>query len=74
MSKPSPFLLSPNHSVMESYKERITASQWREILLDERDTMIFKGTVRQLVAKNLGYGVVEVSKAPLDKKLPIGIL
>lgn len=59
---------------MESYKERITVSQWREILLDERDTMIFKGTVRQLVAKNLGYGVVEVSKAPLDKKLPIGIL
>ena len=74
MSKPNPFLLSPNHSVMESYKERITVSQWREILLDERDTMIFKGTVRQLVAKNLGYGVVEVSKAPLDKKLPTGIL
>jgi len=59
---------------MESYTERITVSQWREVLLDERDTMIFKGNVRQLVAKNLGYGVVEVSKAPLDKKLPTGIL
>lgn len=58
--------LDGGHSVSEDYKQRVPVKMWRQILLENRDTIIFNGTVRQLVAKNLGYGVVEVSKKPLQ--------
>ena len=61
-------LLSQNHWVMESFVERMTAKQWKEILLTERDSIIFKGNMRRLKARRLGYGVVEVYKAPLEDK------
>lgn len=54
--------LSNNHWSIEGYRQRMTVKEWRKILLDERDSVIFRGTVRRLVAKPLGAGVVEVSK------------
>jgi len=57
--------LSNNHWTLEDYKERITTEQWKQILLNNDDKIIFKGHARQIQAKNLGYGVVEVSKVPL---------
>ena len=34
------------------------------MLLNKADHIAYKGTIRQIKADNLGYGVVEVYKAP----------
>ena len=60
--------VSPNHWTMEKYVERMSAKQWRGVLLNGQDTLIVGGNLRQLVAKNLGYGVVEVSKEPYEQE------
>ena len=57
--------LSANHHMIEGYSERITTKEWKEILLNEEDKVVFHATVRRLVAKRLGYGVVEISKEAL---------
>lgn len=51
---------------VEDHTQRITTKDWKEVLLDNRDKLIKQGHIRQLVAKNLGYGVVEVSLEPLE--------
>lgn len=50
----------------EDYSQRLTSKQWRSALLNHEDKIMTKGTLRQLVAKNLGCGVIEISKAPLE--------
>lgn len=62
-------VLSDNHYVIEDFKERFTTKEWKSLLLNDRDTIIVKGHVRKLKAKNIGCGVVEVSKMPLEKDL-----
>jgi hypothetical protein len=57
--------LSNNHYTIEAYKQRMSVKDWKEILLKDMDTIVFKGNIRQLEAKNLGYGVVEVYKTPI---------
>ena len=59
-------LRTQGHWEAEDYKQRVTTKEWREILLDGDDRMIFHGRVRQLVGKKLGAGVVEISKASLE--------
>jgi len=54
------------HWILEDYRQRMTTSKWRAILLDKADIVIVNGRLRQLKATNLGYGVVEVSKEPLN--------
>lgn len=51
-----------NHWVFTHYTERMTTKQWREILLSGNDVIMFRGNFCRLKAKNLGAGVVEVSK------------
>ena len=51
----------------ETHKQRVSVEQWKEALLSERDTVIIRGNFRQLIAKNLGYGVIEVSLQPLSE-------
>lgn len=60
--------LSDNHWRLETYSERITTREWRRLLLSGGDTIIFRGHIRQLKAKLLGAGVVEVSKEPLKEQ------
>jgi hypothetical protein len=60
-------MLSNNHWVLEEFSQRMTTKEWKQILLDEQDKIIFKGYMRRLVAKRLGAGVVEVSKKKPDK-------
>lgn len=55
-------MLSENHYTVKYFTQRMTVSEWKEILLEEQDKIIFKGTPVQLKAKSLGYGVVEVYK------------
>jgi len=50
------------HWTSETYAQRMRDSEWRRILLEYDDSIIVKGRRRQLVAKNLGYGVVEITK------------
>lgn len=56
------YVLSQNHWTLASYRERMTTKQWREVLLQGNDTIIFRGNVCKLKAENLGAGVVEVYK------------
>jgi hypothetical protein len=60
-------LISSNHWAAEDYRERMTVKEWRAVLLAERDIIFFRGHSRRLVAKNIGAGVVEVSKAPEER-------
>ena len=50
----------------ENFFQRVENKVWKQALLNEDDRIIVRGKVRQLVAKNLGYGVVEVSLKPLE--------
>ncbi len=58
--------LNDNHWILEDYKQRVTTKEWKEMLLNDRDHMIFCGHLRRIVGKKLGAGVVEISKAPLE--------
>ena len=54
--------LSNSHWVIESFTQRMTTKDWKRILLEEKDSIIFKGHIRNLKARNMGSGVVEVMK------------
>jgi len=60
-------ILSEGHWRSESYAQRMTNETWKQILLHDDDQITFEGRVRRLVAKRLGYGVVEVSKEKRNK-------
>lgn len=60
-------LLSDKHSTIKDYVERMTYSSWKDILLAEEDIVSFNDVSVQLFAKDLGYGVVEVSKYKITK-------
>jgi hypothetical protein len=47
-------------------KQRMTEKQWAGILLASNDLIIVRGNCRQLVAKKLGYGVVEITLEPKE--------
>jgi hypothetical protein len=46
----------------------MTAKEWRQVLLNGQDSIIFAGTPTRLIARSLGFGVVEVSKQPEGEK------
>lgn len=54
--------LNANHWMFREYRERMTTKQWKQILLNNEDTIIYKGYLYKLKMKNLGCGVVEVFK------------
>lgn len=55
-------MLNDNHWRIPGYRQRMTTKDWKQILLREDDTIVFRGKIVDLKAKKLGYGVVEVSK------------
>ena len=59
--------LSNGHWLIENFRQRMTVAEWKKILLGEYDTITSAGHVRKLVADNLGFGVVEIYKAPLEE-------
>lgn len=59
-------ILAKQHWQLEGYRQRIAAKDWRCLLLNDDDKIIFEGRVRKFTAKSLGSGVVEVSKAAKD--------
>ncbi len=60
-------LLNNAHWTNEHFRERITAKEWWEIVLDERDQIIFHGKYRKLIGKMVRPGVYEVFKKPLQE-------
>jgi hypothetical protein len=57
--------LNENHWKSEYYKQRLSVKDWKMVLLHNDDNLIFEGRNRKLIAKKLGFGVVEVSKEEL---------
>lgn len=57
------------HWITESYKQRMTTREWKSLLLEYDDSVIFHGRLRKLKARSLGAGVVEVFKEPLRKQI-----
>lgn len=55
-------ILDEQHWVYANYKQRILTKQWRELLLNNDDRLIFQGRMYQLKGDSVGHGVVEVSK------------
>jgi hypothetical protein len=58
-------ILDDQHWQFEDYRQRIEASVWRQLLLNGDDRIIHAGRLRNLKAKKLGYGVVEIRKEGL---------
>lgn len=54
--------LNEAHWTIEGFKQRMASKEWKELLLSEFDSIIVNGNMRKLIAKNLGFGVVEVYK------------
>lgn len=54
--------LNNNHWVLRDYCQRMTTKDWKEILLNGSDSIIYHGRLYKLKAKRLGAGVVEVYK------------
>ena len=51
-----------NHWISKDYKQRMTVDDWKKILLNNDDTITFRGRIVPLVAKEIGFGIVEVQK------------
>jgi hypothetical protein len=54
--------LNQGHWVFADFRQRMTTKEWKQVLLAERDIILYRGNFCQLRAKKLGYGVVEVYK------------
>ena len=67
MNKLLPELIDSNHWKIEDFKQRITTKEWRTILLEGKDTIIFRGHMRKLIGKRIFPGVVEIYKEPLKE-------
>jgi hypothetical protein len=46
----------------ENFTQRMTIKEWKQLLLNNNDTLIFHGTVRHLKAKKIGFGILEIYK------------
>ena len=53
------------HWEFETFIQRVTTKEWKSMLLNGQDRLIYRGIIRQLKAKALGVGVYEISKVPL---------
>ena len=60
-------LLDNGHWQFEDYRQRMTRKEWQKVLLEHKDTVVFRGLVRDLIATHLGVGVYEVFKRPLNE-------
>lgn len=56
--------LSTNHWTVVDYKQRMTYKEWKEILLQNKDSIIYMGHMIPLKATKLGFGLVDVQKDP----------
>jgi len=55
-------MINENHYLMQNFRERMPSKQWRQMLLNREDRIIYRGRIVPLKAKKFGYGVVEIFK------------
>jgi len=55
-------ILDEQHWRFKDYRQRIETNKWKALLLNDDDKIIFDGRVTKLIGKNLGHGIIEVSK------------
>ena len=63
-------VLADGHWMFMEFKQQMPVRAWRDILLAGQHEIFFRGHLRRLVARPLGAGVVEVSKAPEEPAKP----
>ena len=56
-------ILDDQHWRFKDYCQRIETKKWKALLLNDDDKIIFEGRLTKLIGKNLGHGIIEVSKA-----------
>ena len=61
-------ILDNGHWQLETFVQRMTEAAWKKVLLDYGDIITWQGHVRKLHGKKIGFGVVEVTKIPLDRQ------
>lgn len=59
-------ILNHYHWTQKDYVQRMSAAEWRWILLNNCDSIIYNGRTVRLKAGNLGLGVYEVYKDFVD--------
>jgi hypothetical protein len=65
MRNKNEFYRDKEFSSDDKHVQRCTIPAWRDALLHNQDQVIISGNVRKLIGKDIGFGVVEVSVAPL---------
>ena len=60
-------ILDDGHWQREDYNQRVEAKVWKQLLLNGDDQIIMNGNIRKLNGKNLGFGVIEISKEDLKE-------
>ncbi len=55
-------ILDDQHWTHDSYRQRITTKRWRKLLLNDDDTIIYRGRVTRFKHKTIFPGVVEIWK------------
>jgi len=55
-------ILDEQHWKFDDYRQRIKSKDWKQLLLNDDDRIIYRGRVIPLVGKSLGCGVYEISK------------
>ena len=61
-------ILDKQHWDFENYAQRITTKDWKTLLMNDDDKIIYRGRVLDLVAKKIFSGVVEITKEKLGDK------
>ena len=55
-------ILDERHWQLKDFKQRMITKDWKKLLMSYEDKIIYKGELIALIARNIGYGIVEVSK------------
>jgi len=55
-------ILDLQHWTSANYTQRITTKEFKLMLLNDDDQVIFKGRVTKLIGKRIFPGVIEISK------------
>lgn len=66
--KPLPVSLSDNHWRVPFYKQRMTAKDWKTLLLEGYDVIIYQGHLIKMKVDILGFGIIDVYKDPKSMK------
>ena len=53
------------HWQYEDHRQRITTEEWKKLLLEKDENIIYHGRLRRLLGKRIAPGIYEIYKEPL---------